>query len=70
MIGRRVGKPGKLVLNKETIRALRDDAMTRAVGGTTETIMPQTPNVDTQVYTVCGFEPPPWVSTSPPTHLC
>ena len=70
MSERRVGKPGRLVLNKETIRELRDAAMTHAVGGTTETIMPQTPNVDTKVYTVCGFEPPPWVSTSPPTHLC
>jgi hypothetical protein len=41
-MGRRVGKPGKLTLYKETIRQLRDASMTRAVGGTTETIIPQT----------------------------
>lgn len=67
---RLLGKPRKLVLARETIRDLHDSAMERAVGGTTETIMPQTPNVDTRINTVCGFEPPPWVSTSPPTHLC
>ncbi len=65
-----VRRRGKLSLHKETLRVLQDSDLTAAVGGNlyTTTISPNT--VDTAVYTVCGFDPPPWVSTSPPTHLC
>ena len=66
----RPDKVGKLVLARETVRELQDSALQAAVGGGTDTILPQTPSVDTQVNTVCGFEPPPWVSTSPPTSTC
>jgi hypothetical protein len=65
-----MGRARRLVLNRETVRELQDSTLELAVGGGTDTILPQTPAVDTQVNTVCGFDPPPWVSTSPPTSVC
>ncbi len=59
----------KLSLHKETLRALQDSDLAAAVGGNVNTI-PLPASVDTAVHTVCGFDPPPWVSTSPPTHFC
>jgi hypothetical protein len=55
----------KLTLHRETLRSLQDTDLDRAVGGAGTTTY-----VETAVATVCGFDPPPWVSTSPPTHLC
>ena len=60
----------KLSLDKETIRALQDSDLTAAVGGNLGAAAVRTTTVDTAIHTVCGFDPPPWVSTSPPTHLC
>ncbi|HEV2754397.1 MAG TPA: hypothetical protein VG318_01295 [Actinomycetota bacterium] len=57
----------KLSLNKETLRVLADSDLRAAVGGHADAL---TASVDTALHTVCGFDPPPWVSTSPPTHLC
>ena len=59
-----VRRRAKLSLHKETLRVLADSDLDAAVGGNVD------PTVDTAVHTVCGFDPPPWVSTSPPTHLC
>ena len=60
----------KLSLNKETLRVLDDSHLTAAVGGNLQGTGVRPTTVDTAIQTVCGFEPPPWVSTSPPTHLC
>ncbi len=54
----------RLSLSKETIRALQDSELSAVNGGGTGTI-------DTQVNALCGgVDLPPWVSTSPPTHMC
>lgn len=53
----------KLTLNRETLRALQVDDLRQAVGGAGTTTY-----VETAMATLC--DPPPWVSTSPPTHLC
>ena len=64
-----VRRRAQLSLHKETLRVLADADLDTAVGGNVHpSILPTT--VDTAVHTVCGFDPPPWVSTSPPTHLC
>lgn len=59
----------KLSLHRETLRVLADSDLDAAVGGNVHQTATTTA-VDTAVHTVCGFDPPPWVSTSPPTHLC
>ena len=64
------GRRGKLSLHKETLRALQDGDLGAAVGGGGETIARQPTATETAIHTVCGFDPPPWVSTSPPTHMC
>lgn len=61
---------GKLWLHKETLRALQDDDLGAAVGGGAGTATRQPTVTETAIQTVCGFDPPPWVSTSPPTHMC
>ena len=64
-----VRRRAKLSLDKETLRVLDEFDLKAAVGGDFRTtIAPNT--VDTAVHTVCGFDPPPWVSTSPPTQMC
>lgn len=60
----------KLSLQKETLRVLQDSDLTAAVGGNLRAATAVPATVDTAIQTVCGFDPPPWVSTSPPTHLC
>lgn len=57
---------GRLSLHKETLRVLQDTELRAAVGGAATLMC----HIETAIYTVCGFDPPPWVSTSPPTHLC
>lgn len=64
------GGRGRLSLHKETLRALQDIDLDAAVGGGRDTIVRQPTTTETAVHTVCGFDPPPWVSTSPPTHMC
>lgn len=54
----------KLSLHKETIRSLQDSDLKSVVGGATEP-------VTTVAAALCVADPfPPWVSTSPPTHMC
>lgn len=60
----------KLSLHKETLRVLGDSDLIAAVGGNLHATAVRPASVDTAINTVCGFDPPPWVSTSPPTHLC
>lgn len=60
----------KLSLHKETLRVLDDSDLSSAVGGNLHGTGVRPTTVDTAIQTVCGFDPPPWVSTSPPTHLC
>ncbi len=53
----------KLTLNRETVRTLQVADLRQAVGGAGTTTY-----VETAIATLC--DPPPWVSTSPPTHMC
>lgn len=62
------GGRGKLSLHKETLRALQDVDLDAVVGGGGATITCEPATIETAVRTVC--DPPPWVSTSPPTHMC
>lgn len=56
-------KHPKLTLHRETLRTLQVGDLQQAVGGAATVWC-----VETMMATLC--DPPPWVSTSPPTHLC
>lgn len=54
----------KLTLHRETLRALQVADLQQAVGGAGTTTY-----VETAIATLCA-DPPPWVSTGPPTQVC